>query len=129
MVAATRKLPENECEIFVAQLGGAAGRVAADATAYAHRQTRYTMNIHGRWQSPSSDEKVIAWVRDLYARSAPLSTGSVYVNFVPEAGEVRTVGPFGANEARLKRIKTLFDPSNIFRANVPIEPLRTSVAA
>lgn len=129
MVAATRNLQENECEIFVAQLGGAAGRVAADATAYAHRQTRYTMNIHGRWQSLSSDEKVIAWVRDLYARSAPLSTGSVYVNFVPEAGEVRTVGPFGANEARLRRIKSVFDPSNIFRANVPIEPLRTSAAA
>ncbi|MBI3917241.1 MAG: FAD-binding oxidoreductase [Betaproteobacteria bacterium] len=129
MVAATRNLPENECEIFVAQLGGAAGRVAGDATAYAHRQTRYTMNIHGRWQSPSGDEKVTAWVRDLYARSAPLSTGSVYVNFVPEAGEVRTVGPFGANEARLRRIKSVFDPLNLFRANVPIEPLRTSAAA
>jgi hypothetical protein len=129
MVAAARKLPTNECEIFVAQLGGAAGRVAADATAYAHRQTRYTMNIHGRWQTPADDEKVIAWARDLYARSAPLSTGSVYINFVPEAGEVRTVGPFGANEARLRRIKSELDPSNIFRANVPIEPLRTGAVA
>ena len=129
MVAAIGTLPTDECEIFVAQLGGAAGRVAADATAYAHRQTRYTMNIHGRWQTPADDNKVTAWVRDLYARSAPLSTGSVYINFVPEAGEVRTVGPFGTNEARLRRIKSEVDPSNIFRANVPIEPLRTSAVA
>jgi FAD/FMN-containing dehydrogenase len=125
MVSATRALPTNECEIFIAQLGGAAGRVAVDAMAYPHRHTRYTMNIHGRWQSAAEDETVIAWVRHVFERSAPRSTGSVYVNFVPEAGEVRRVGPFGANEPRLRRIKSVFDPSNVFRANVPIEPLRT----
>jgi FAD/FMN-containing dehydrogenase len=123
MVAATATLPTDECEIFIAQLGGASGRVAEDATAYRHRSTRYTMNIHGRWQTHSEDEKGIAWVRELYTRSSPLSTGSVYVNFVPEAGEVRTVGPFGANEARLRKIKARFDPANAFRANVAIEPL------
>ena len=122
-VAATRTLPTNECEIFVAQLGGAAGRVAVDAMAYAHRHTRYTMNIHGRWQTAAEDQTVIDWVRHLYERSAPLSMGSVYVNFVPEAGEVRRVGAFGANETRLRRIKSTIDPSNVFRANVAIEPM------
>jgi len=123
MVAAAATLPTNECEIFTAQLGGAAGRVAADATAYPHRRTRFTMNIHGRWQSAQDDEKAIAWVRKLYQHSAPLSTGSVYINFVPEAGEVRAVGPFGGNETRLRRIKSRVDPANLFRATVPIEPL------
>ncbi|HYC44129.1 MAG TPA: FAD-binding oxidoreductase [Burkholderiales bacterium] len=126
MVSATQSLPTDECEIFVAQLGGAAGRVAVDATAYAHRQTRFTMNIHGRWQDPADDRQVIGWVRRLYERSSPLATGSVYVNFVPEAGEVRSVGPFGANTARLRRIKSRFDAGNVFRANVPIEPLSAS---
>src|SRR5262249_43665960 len=51
MVDAAGRLPTDECEIFTAQLGGAAGRVAPDAMAYAHRGTRYTMNIHGRWQN------------------------------------------------------------------------------
>jgi hypothetical protein len=128
MVTATRTLPTDECEIFVAQLGGIAGSVAVDATAYPHRSTRFTMNVHGRWQDRSDDERVIAWVRNLYERSAPLSTGSVYINFVPEADEVRRVGPFGANETRLREIKSRFDPSNVFRANVPIEPLRTGPA-
>ena len=123
MVGATKTLPTDECEIFMAQLGGAAGRVSGDAMAYAHRSTRFTMNIHGRWQSPTDDGKVTAWVRNLYERSAPLSTGSVYINFVPDADEVRRVGPFGANEARLRQIKSKFDPRNIFRANVPIEPV------
>ncbi len=125
MAAAATTLPTDECEIFTAQLGGAAGRIAGDAMAYPHRSTRFTMNIHGRWQSPGDDEKCIAWVRNLYERSVPLSRGSVYINFVPEAGEVRSVGPFGANETRLRRIKSRFDPANMFRANVTIEPLNT----
>jgi FAD/FMN-containing dehydrogenase len=125
MVNATAALPTDECEIFIAQLGGAAGRVAEDATAYPHRGTNYVMNIHGRWQTPADDAKGRAWVRDLYERAAPLSRGSVYVNFVPEAGEVRTVGAFGGNEARLRKIKAQFDPANRFRANVAIEPEST----
>ena len=129
MVSAIRTVPTDDCEIFMAQLGGAAGRVATDAMAYPHRNTRYTMNVHGRWQDGADDQRVIAWVRKLYERSTPHSTGSVYVNFVPEAGEVRRVGPFGANEARLRQIKSKFDPSNIFRASVPIEPLPTSAPA
>jgi hypothetical protein len=110
MAAAAATLPTDECEIFTAQLGGAAGRVSEDAMAYPHRRTKFAMIIHGRWQTTGDDEKVIAWVRDLYRRSAPLSTGSVYINFVPEAGEVRTVGPFGANETRLRRIKSCMRP-------------------
>jgi FAD/FMN-containing dehydrogenase len=123
MVGAIATLPTDECEIFTAQLGGVAGRIADDATAYPHRQTRYTMNIHGRWQQRAEDEKTMAWVRGLYECSAPLSRGSVYVNFVPEAGEKRPVGAFGANEPRLQRIKTKFDPTDMFRSNVRVAVL------
>ena len=52
-----------------------------------------------------------------------MSTGSVYINFVPEKEGDRKIGAFGANTARLREIKTKFDPSNLFRANVQIDPL------
>lgn len=125
MTEAAENLPTDECEIFTAQLGGAAGRVDPDAMAYAHRRTRYTMNIHGRWQDPAEDDLCIGWVRGLFDKAAPMSSGSVYINFVPEAGESRTVGPFGENLSRLREIKTKVDPSNLFRANVQIDPLGT----
>jgi FAD/FMN-containing dehydrogenase len=125
MVEEAGKLPTDECEIFTAQLGGVAGRVASGAMAYAHRQTRYTMNIHGRWQKPTEDERGIGWVRGLFNRSAPLSSGSVYINFVPEVEESRKIGPFGNNLSRLRQIKAQVDPGNLFRANVQIEPLGT----
>jgi FAD/FMN-containing dehydrogenase len=123
MVEATATLPGDECEIFTAQLGGAAGRVAEDAMAYPHRRTQFTMNIHGRWRRAEEDAACIAWVRHLYRRAAPLALGSVYVNFVPEPDEQRPIGAFGANAARLGGIKARVDPTDMFRANVPIAPL------
>ena len=122
MVDAASRLPTGECEIFTAQLGGAAGRVDPAAMAYAHRATRYTMNIHGRWRSPADDERCRAWVRGLYEKAATGAEGSVYINFVPEPGEVRSKGAFGENEARLRKIKARVDPANLFRANVQVEP-------
>jgi hypothetical protein len=70
-----------------------------------------------------SSEKTIAWVRSLYERSAPLSRRSVYINFVPEPGEKRSLLPFGSNEPRLRQIKARLDPTDLFRANVPIKAL------
>tara|TARA_R110000868_G_scaffold199317_1_gene445942 strand:- start:2389 stop:2802 length:414 start_codon:yes stop_codon:yes gene_type:complete len=115
-------LPSDECEIFTAQLGGFASRVASDAMAYPHRSIAYTMNIHGRWKSPESDEKCLSWVRQLFNNVDGFSTGSVYVNFVPENNEVRKIGPYGANKTRLEKIKGQVDPNNMFRTNINIQP-------
>lgn len=122
MVEAASDLPTDECEIFVAQLGGAAGRVDEDAMAYAHRKTRYAMNIHARWTDENQDAVCKAWARALFDKATPLAEGSVYINFVPEAGEERSKGAFGANQARLESIKAKVDPANLFRSNVMIQP-------
>ena len=49
---AVRKLPGPECEIFIGHLGGAAGRVATDATAFPQRSSHFVMNVHARWREP-----------------------------------------------------------------------------
>ena len=63
MIAAAGRLPGPECEIFVAQLGGAMARVKPAATAFFGRDARYIMNVHGRWSDPHDDERVRAWAR------------------------------------------------------------------
>lgn len=120
LLGAVDNMPSDECEIFVAQLGGAAGRVAVDAMAYPHRSTRFTMNIHGRWQTEDMDGACVDWVRGLFEEAEKYSTGSVYVNFVPEYDEVRRVGPYGSNQGRLEEIKSKIDPNNLFRTNINI---------
>ena len=52
------RLPGPECEIFIAQLGGAMARVEPSATAFVARDARYVMNVHGRWSDPSDDDRV-----------------------------------------------------------------------
>src|SRR5690606_21685738 len=84
MLAAIRTLPTPECEIFIAHVGGAMSRVAADATAYPQRQSHFVMNAHTRWQDPADDERCITWARALAEATAPHAAGSVYVNFMPE---------------------------------------------
>ena len=122
LVNAAEQLPSDECEIFTAQLGGAASRVAPDAMAFPHRSTAYTVNIHGRWQTADRDDACKGWVRELFNQLEKFSTGSVYVNFVPEYDEERSIGPYGANKPKLEEIKSRVDKLNLFRSNINILP-------
>lgn len=77
-------LPSDFSEIFIAQLGGAQGRVAVDATAYPHRDTRLVMNVHTRWKNASDDANCVTWARKLFADTEPYSTGGAYSNFLTD---------------------------------------------
>ena len=120
---AVRTLPGPQCEIFVAHLGGAINRVAADATAYPHRNVQFVMNVHVRWSSPSEDAMCLAWGRRMYEAAAPFATGGVYVNFMPEdeAQRVKT-GAYGRNFEKLAKLKAKYDPANLFRLNQNVQP-------
>ena len=122
MLSALDSLPSDECEIFVAQMGGAASRVSSDAMAFPHRSHHYTMNIHGRWQEKAADDRCRNWVRGLFNSATPHATGGVYVNFMPEEEHDRSVGPYGSNQTKLETLKKRFDPQNRFRANINIAP-------
>lgn len=115
-------LPTAECEVFIAQLGGASGRIAADATAFPHRDANFVMNVHTRWREREDQEASIKWARGLFAATAVHATGGVYVNFMPEDETDRVAGAYGSNYARLMALKAKFDPDNLFRLNQNIQP-------
>ncbi|HEU0157360.1 MAG TPA: FAD-binding oxidoreductase [Stellaceae bacterium] len=116
------KMPSPECELACAQLGGAINRVAADATAYPHRDIGFVVNIHTRWRDPADDAECIAWARSLFAALKPLATGGVYVNFMPEEEKDRIASAYLGNAQRLAAIKAEYDPENLFRVNQNIRP-------
>ena len=119
-------LPTPECEIFVAQLGGAMGRVPKDAMAYPHRDTQFILNVHTRWREPEQDAECIQWARDFFNATAPHATGGVYVNFMPEDEADRVKGAYGANFKRLAALKAKYDPTNLFRLNQNIQPAKAA---
>ncbi len=116
-------LPSPECEVFIAHLGGATGRISPDATAYPHRATRYIMNVHTRWSDPEGDTPCVKWARELFEAAAPYSTGGVYVNFMPDDEVARIGAAYGPNYDRLVELKQRWDPDNRFRANQNIRPV------
>jgi FAD/FMN-containing dehydrogenase len=121
-IDAAANLPTPQTEIFLAQLGGAMGRVAATDTAFVARDTRYVMNVHGRWSDPPDDGRVRTWARDVFARMSPHASGSGYVNFLTEDEGERVGASYGVNHARLQAVKRRVDPGNLFRMNLNIDP-------
>ena len=117
-------LPSGECEIFIGQLGGASGRVAADATAFPHRDAKFVMNVHTRWRDRADEQASIKWARAFFAATAPHATGGVYVNFMPEDETDRVAQAYGSNHARLGALKAKYDPDNLFRLNQNVRPER-----
>jgi FAD/FMN-containing dehydrogenase len=116
------RLPSPECEIFFGAIGGATTRAAPDATAYAHRDARYVMNVHGRWREPADDARGIAWARDYFKASAPFASGGVYVNFLTAEEGDRVRAAYGPSFDRLAKIKRTYDPDNLFRTNWNVKP-------
>jgi len=121
-IDAAARLPGPQCEIFIAQLGGAMARVDVQATAFAARDARFIMNVHGRWSDARDDDGVRTWARQVFEQAAPHATGSGYVNFLTEDEAERVAASYGVNHARLQSIKQRFDPANLFRMNLNIEP-------
>jgi FAD/FMN-containing dehydrogenase len=122
IIAYAGKLPSPQCEIFIGLIGGQAGRIAPDATAYIHRDAKFVLNVHARWQKPAQDKRCVAWAREFFNASAPYATGGVYVNFLTQEEVDRIAAAYGPHYARLVQVKNKFDPKNLFRMNQNIKP-------
>ena len=129
ILASVAKLPDPQCEVFIAHVGGAMARVANDATAFPQRKAHFTMNVHTRWSEAAKDNACIGWARDLFENTGADSAGSVYVNFMPGDEAGRLAEAYGKNLDRLREIKAAYDPGNLFRVNHNILPVAAAEAA
>jgi len=116
------KLPSPQCEIFIGQIAGAPNRIASDSMAYGHRDAKFVLNVHGRWDNAADDSKCIAWARDFFRASAPFASAGAYVNFMTAEETDRIASAYGANYDRLAQIKRRYDPENVFHLNQNIKP-------
>jgi FAD/FMN-containing dehydrogenase len=113
--------PGPQCEIHVHQMGGAVGRVADGATAFAERSMPFVLNAVTGWHDPDVGTAHREWARTVVAAASDASTGRAYVNFLGDADAART--SYGDETyARLVSLKNRYDPTNVFRLNQNIEP-------
>ena len=120
-----KHLNASDASLRVAQLrvlGGAAARVATDATAYAHRASRIMVNVAAFYDGPADRPVREKWVVDFSAALQQKDDGA-YVNFVADEGEERVRAAYpGGTWDRLRKIKAKYDPDNLFRLNQNIPP-------
>lgn len=119
--------PAGECLVIFRPLGGAAGRVPADGTAFAWRDKPVlAWIIAGHSAAAESMPAYRAWVNDV-RRSLEGYGRSAFVNFMADDG-LEAVGAAypPATLARLRDVKRRYDPDNVFGHNHNIRPGQTS---
>lgn len=111
-------------QLIIVAGGGAIARVDDDATAFGNRKSPFNLHMLGMWPpDPSQDQANIDHIRGVAAAMKPWSTGSVYLNFIGDEGLTRVESAYGPQKyARLRQIKRIWDPDNVFRHNQNIPP-------
>jgi FAD/FMN-containing dehydrogenase len=102
---------------------GAATRPLPTETAFAARRSQWDLDAIAQWPDAASSDQHIAWVRALWTRFEPHLLGRAYINHLAAEDRPETVrASFGENYARLRQVKSVYDPTNLFRINANIPP-------
>jgi FAD/FMN-containing dehydrogenase len=123
LVGHFERVPSPYTGLLIEHHGGAIRRVPGDATAFRHRGPEYNLTAPSGWADADDTEANILWSRDVVAALQPAATAAYYTNYDADAvddGRVRAA--FGANYDRLAKIKSTYDPLNVFRHNNNIAP-------
>ena len=108
--------------IEVLSMGGAIDRVDAAATAFAHRNARWLVNVPAQWADPdpATRTREVEWVRDTFTALAPHLSGGAYSNFMEDDETLDRA--YGPTLRRLAELKAAYDPDNVFSLNQNIPP-------
>ena len=96
---------------------GAVSRVPAEATAFAMRSEGFDLVLISLWTEAAEDARHIEWTRAFNTAMQPWAAGLVYVNGLDQDDSSRVSNAYGHNYARLREVKTTYDPENRFRRN------------
>jgi FAD/FMN-containing dehydrogenase len=110
------------CQVQSWVMGGAASRVAADATAVGPREVGFEVSFVTGWPPSDGDgERHRTWSRAGWDALRGDSVG-VYANFISDEGAAGIHGAYGDRLERLTALKDRYDPDNFFRMNANIAP-------
>jgi len=115
-------LPSMHSTMHLYPIDGAAHRPSKNDTAFSYRGSQWAEVIVAVDPDATKIQGLIPWVKDYWSALHPHSAGGAYVNFMMEEGQERVQASFRDNYARLAKIKTEYDPTNVFRVNQNIRP-------
>jgi FAD/FMN-containing dehydrogenase len=98
-------------------MGGAVNRVAPSATAYVHRNALFQAQYTTGWTPGAASAGVArqhAWQHAFWQSMRPYASGQAYQNYIDPALTNWRQAYYGANYARLTRVKAAYDPDRVF---------------
>ena len=101
---------------------GAIADVPDAASAFSQRDAMFEFVAAARWTDPAEDEQRMAAARRYAAALEPFASG-MYVNAMSDEGASGVARAYRPEKlARLRALKTAYDPDNVFHLNHNIEP-------
>jgi FAD/FMN-containing dehydrogenase len=117
-----KRLPTPYSTMHLYPVDGAVHDVGASDTAFAFRDCRFSQVIVGIDPDPAKADELKAYATEYWEALRPYSAGGGYVNMNMGESNERVRASYGDNYDRLARIKAVYDPGNLFRANQNIPP-------
>jgi FAD/FMN-containing dehydrogenase len=109
----------EDCGIQFEVLGGIFSEISTNQTPYFHRNAVYSIQIWAPMtkEDHSRDAYTFKWINQLEKNLKPFVSGQHYQNYPDlDIGENFGEAYFGLeNFERLKKIKAIYDPENVFR--------------
>ena len=98
-------------------------RVAPDSTAF---ELRAPGGVHvafgAAWDAPERAAACTSWLDETWKQLQAYAASRMYANYMSAEGELAAKAAYGRNYARLVSIKKRYDPDNVFRGNLNIQP-------
>lgn len=118
------ELASPQCQLWLVHLGGAVADVGDEATPFGHRDAEYIGMVDCASAPDEPDgPRRREWARSAWEAIHPFSTGGNYVNMqTTDDDDRRLRQAYGTNIDRLARVKSIYDPDNLFRVNRNISP-------
>lgn len=113
--------PERATRVVFQQSGGAIGRVAPDATAFAHRDSKHNMLSFVDWPMGADPSQHIAYIKEHWKALEPHVNG-FYTNDLFSESQDDIDKNYRGNYRRLLDLKNKYDPTNLFRLNTNVRP-------
>jgi FAD/FMN-containing dehydrogenase len=114
LVSIVNQAPSDDAStIRVYSMGGAVRDTDARKTAFYYRDADYIMAISSEWKSPNEATINEAWIEMGFKYIKHKTTGS-YVNFPYNKLRNYELAYYGGNVERLQKVKSKYDPENVF---------------
>jgi len=109
--------------VFCDPYGGAIADITPDSAAFAHRRhSLFCLQYVSEWINSNDTPQRLREMREFYDTMRPYVSGAAYVNYCDLDLSDWPIAYWGMNLPRLKQIKSVFDPDNVFRHAQSVPP-------